>query len=200
MKRILVALCILLFLWISGSSFWYVCKIRDNCNSGQEITIDNEQKEETLLIDEPDEADSLMKDSRANSLIPPPAPVDSLSIARAYMQNVQTKTIYFDFAKSETKLSEDDREYLKMLRIYMDNEPGKGIYLTGHSDSKGSPEANMYASGQRALFVSGLLTEAGIREDLIKSKGLGDKEPAESNQSPEGRAKNRRVEITIKNQ
>jgi len=199
MKRTLFILCILLFLWIAGSSFWYVCKIKDHCKSEQAPEPDKELKEDTIEFKEADKLVEAAKDTVAVTIAETPVVKDSITIARDFIQNVQTKTFYFDFAKSETELSESDREYFEMVALYLENEPGKILSLSGHSDSNGSPEGNMYASYQRALFIGSLLKEAGIPESRMKSKSLGDKKPAESNETAEGRTKNRRVEITIKN-
>jgi len=193
MKRNLIIFWILLFIWIAGSSFWYVCKIRDDCKSRQEVPIDEARQEEAPAIIEQSEPE-------ADSTVAEPAKDDPLSKAKEYLQNIPVKSIYFDFAQFDTELSDEDREYIEMLVIFMGNSQDRQVILTGHSDSIGSPEANMYASEHRASFIAKKLAASGIGEDLIKTKGLSDKEPVASNDTFEGRAKNRRVEIKILNQ
>lgn len=80
---------------------------------------------------------------------------------------------------------------------------GGAIVLRGHSDSGGSDDANMRASQQRAEAVRDWMVENGIAQDRITVIAFGEQNPAAPNALPdgspneEGRAANRRVEITV---
>lgn len=71
------------------------------------------------------------------------------------------------------------------------------ITVAGHTDSTGSDAINNPLSQQRAQSVAGFLTSRGVANHRINTVGYGSRMPIASNATVEGRAKNRRVEITI---
>jgi outer membrane protein OmpA-like peptidoglycan-associated protein len=71
------------------------------------------------------------------------------------------------------------------------------IDVTGHTDSTGSAEKNQMLSEQRANTVAQYLRTKGIMDQRIAVAGLGETRPVASNDTPDGRQKNRRVELTL---
>lgn len=71
------------------------------------------------------------------------------------------------------------------------------IQVAGHTDSTGSHAYNMNLSEQRALSVKNYLAGRGVPAQRMHTVGAGPDYPVASNDTPEGRAQNRRVEITI---
>jgi outer membrane protein OmpA-like peptidoglycan-associated protein len=71
------------------------------------------------------------------------------------------------------------------------------IVVLGHTDSRGSDSHNLDLSRARAEAVSGFLGSHGIEAQRISAEGRGEAQPIASNDTPEGRANNRRVEIII---
>ena len=71
------------------------------------------------------------------------------------------------------------------------------IQIAGHTDSTGSHEYNMKLSEQRAMSVKNYLAGRGVPAKRMVTVGAGPDYPVASNDTPEGRAENRRVEITI---
>lgn len=71
------------------------------------------------------------------------------------------------------------------------------IDLVGHTDSIGSDAYNQRLSERRADAVKTYLIEKGVNPALITAKGMGERQPIASNKTAEGRAQNRRVEITV---
>jgi len=71
------------------------------------------------------------------------------------------------------------------------------IVIYGYTDSTGRVEYNQTLSEQRAASVRSYLTSKGLNGSRIKTKGMGVNDPIASNDTPEGRSKNRRVEFTI---
>jgi len=72
------------------------------------------------------------------------------------------------------------------------------ILLVGHTDSSGPDNLNLNLSLQRATSVKRYLIKKGVQGARISVKGEGESKPVGDNNTKEGRAKNRRVEITVK--
>jgi len=72
------------------------------------------------------------------------------------------------------------------------------IEVEGHTDDRGSDELNQKLSDNRALAVMNYLVERGVNQAKLKSVGYGKTRPVADNSTDEGRAKNRRVELIIK--
>jgi len=76
---------------------------------------------------------------------------------------------------------------------------GKIILITGHSDSQGKPEQNMELGLKRANKLKDLMIEHGANSNQIKTISKGQTEPISTNDTPEGRALNRRAEVILQN-
>ena len=75
--------------------------------------------------------------------------------------------------------------------------PSLHLQVEGHTDSVGADEYNQQLSQKRAGAVRDYLVQQGILADSIESRGFGKTEPVASNETPEGRQQNRRVEMVI---
>jgi len=75
----------------------------------------------------------------------------------------------------------------------------KLLVVEGHTDSRGSDEANQKLSLERAVSVREYLISRGIKPERIQASGQGELRPVAPNDTPEGRAQNRRVELIIQN-
>lgn len=73
----------------------------------------------------------------------------------------------------------------------------RGITITGHTDSSGTDALNQKLSLERALAVRSALIDSGIGNTVIQASGVGSSQPVASNESVEGRASNRRVEVLV---
>ncbi len=78
-------------------------------------------------------------------------------------------------------------------------EDEKHFVVEGHTDSRGASEMNKDLSKERAESVRQFLISKGVESSRVKAVGRGEEEPVATNDSPEGRANNRRVEVHIKN-
>jgi outer membrane protein OmpA-like peptidoglycan-associated protein len=74
---------------------------------------------------------------------------------------------------------------------------GLRLAVEGHTDSIGSDEYNRRLSEQRADAVRDYLVQQGIEAEAISASGFGKSEPVASNDTPEGRQQNRRVELVV---
>lgn len=86
-----------------------------------------------------------------------------------------------------------------IVRVYNQWKDTKGakIELVGHTDNFGSLEYNEVLSKKRAQSVAEMLKELGVPENLVTVNYMGEVRPLASNDNPEGRARNRRVEFYI---
>lgn len=107
-----------------------------------------------------------------------------------------TLQVFFDFNKDT--LTEADLKELPKAVDFVKKYPGAKIRLDGYTDSIGTDEYNMKLSERRATAVMNyLIKEAGVDSSRITAIGHGEADPVADNKTPEGRAKNRRVEISI---
>lgn len=104
--------------------------------------------------------------------------------------------ILFDIDKSSLKpeSEKDLQEIVKLMRNY----PGLKIEIQGHTDNQGSADYNHDLSKRRAQTVKTYLVANGIDDSRLAAKGYGFSQPVASNDTKEGRAKNRRVELVKK--
>jgi OmpA-OmpF porin, OOP family len=75
--------------------------------------------------------------------------------------------------------------------------PGHVLQIAGYTDNTGNPAKNVALSQRRAEAVRDALIKEGANPDLLVAKGYGDADPIASNATPEGRARNRRIEYHI---
>ena len=114
-----------------------------------------------------------------------------------YLEGVGIKRYHFDFASTTLKTAGDDDRYFTSLGYLLANRPGTSVAIVGHACSRGSAEANERFSKMRAERVKQHLSGKGIAPEKINMEWKGDREPAASNDTEEGRKLNRRVEISI---
>lgn len=102
----------------------------------------------------------------------------------------------FDYASA--KLSASMTPALEAIARVLDEYRASVLVVTGHSDNQGtSSERNQSVSERRALAVGQRLLELGIKPERLVIQGLGPDRPVASNDTPEGQARNRRVELLI---
>jgi outer membrane protein OmpA-like peptidoglycan-associated protein len=102
--------------------------------------------------------------------------------------------IHFDTNKSEVK--PESKPALEEIAKLLKQDPGLRLKVVGHTDMSGSLEANMRLSQARGeAVVQAQVSQYGIAASRLKGYGVGSLAPVASNDSEEGRAKNRRVEL-----
>ena len=122
---------------------------------------------------------------------PPPAPPPPPPPARRRIETLRGPQ--FDFDKSH--LSADGKQHVQHAVQVLADAPTAVIIVEGYTDSIGSDAYNLRLSERRAQAVRDYLIELGIKPSRITTKGYGKARPVASNETKEGRAENRRVEI-----
>jgi lipid-binding SYLF domain-containing protein len=103
------------------------------------------------------------------------------------------KEVHFDTGKADVPKGAEPA--LQDIVVAMRDNPGWKIRVEGFTDNVGSKELNQQLSQQRAESVANWLTDHGVDKSRVSAKGYGDSRPAADNSTPDGRAKNRRVEL-----
>jgi outer membrane protein OmpA-like peptidoglycan-associated protein len=100
------------------------------------------------------------------------------------------------FDSGSDKLKPESYGILKEIATVLKENPEVKIKIIGHTDSDGKPEMNLELSKKRAISVkNALVKEFGIDEKRMETDGKGQTEPVDSNDTPAGKANNRRVEF-----
>ncbi|PYT65878.1 MAG: flagellar motor protein MotB, partial [Acidobacteria bacterium] len=103
--------------------------------------------------------------------------------------------VLFDFGKYD--LRPEAREKLAKLSGIILAHPGLDLAVEGHTDNVGSDEVNQKLSEKRAETVRAYLIQQGLADGNVTAQGFGKTSPVVDNSTPEGRQKNRRVEIVV---
>ena len=130
-----------------------------------------------------------------------PAPVVAPEVV--YVDQVSVETIEelkltLPFAFDSTTITAGDASKLAPFEARLNQYPDATITVVGHTDSKGSEAYNMKLSEKRAEAVAqALRTHLNVGEDRVLSEGRGELDPIAPNDTAEGRAENRRVDIIV---
>lgn len=103
------------------------------------------------------------------------------------------KGVHFDTAKWDIK--PEFYPILDEVVTVLANKPDLKIEIVGHTDNRGTLTFNQKLSENRAKAIIEYFIKEGVNSERLSSKGLGLTQPIDTNDTPEGRAKNRRVEL-----
>lgn len=101
------------------------------------------------------------------------------------------------FRSNESQLDKSSYTELDNLAYFLLSQPDVTLQVNGHTDNLGGHKFNMNLSVSRAKSVVDYLVSKGVKLPRLKYKGFGEKVPLYSNDSDEGRRKNRRTEVVI---
>ncbi len=105
--------------------------------------------------------------------------------------------LHFDFGSKKLTFSDEERLKIQEIVTYIDHNHNAVLDVIGHSDTIGSAAKNTQLGLERANFVKEYLVIIGINPEQIKTSSEGPNRPIASNDTEEGRATNRRVEIIL---
>lgn len=110
---------------------------------------------------------------------------------------IELKGVTFEFDK--TRLRPDAQTILDWAVDILKKYPDMQVEIAGHTDSIGTDEYNQQLSEGRAQSVKDYFVEHGVPESQMGVKGYGESEPRDTNDTEEGRERNRRVELRTLN-
>jgi outer membrane protein OmpA-like peptidoglycan-associated protein len=106
--------------------------------------------------------------------------------------------IYFGFNDSKFKSDPQTDKSINEFKAWLDKYQGSMLTITGHTDLVGTPEYNFALALKRAVIVGKYVESMGINTSRFTTESKGKTQPAGDYLTQEGRAKNRRTEISIK--
>lgn len=122
--------------------------------------------------------------------------IDQIQVAKVEPNaTIKLNNIWFDFDK--TTLRPESFPELNRLAELLEEQQSIKVEISGHTDNVGTEEYNLGLSKRRADRVSQYLIQKGISKDRITTTSYGESRPVDTNDTKEGRQKNRRVEFTI---
>lgn len=139
---------------------------------------------------EMDRAEAEMRSTMA------PAGASVERIAPDEVRVVMPSDITFDFNRAEVRY--EFVPHLQGLAQTLSRYPGMSVTIVGHADAIGSDGYNQQLSERRAFSVGDILRRYGVDYGRIAASGRGEWAPIASNANAWGRARNRRVEISVK--
>jgi outer membrane protein OmpA-like peptidoglycan-associated protein len=101
------------------------------------------------------------------------------------------------FATNDARLSAVAKAHLDQVAAYLTDHPQVRLTVRGHSDNSGTDEINWALSKQRAVAVVAYLVHRHVAADRLRPAAFAATSPVASNDTPDGRAANRRVEFAI---
>ncbi|MGE0339503.1 MAG: OmpA family protein [Xanthobacteraceae bacterium] len=123
-------------------------------------------------------------------------PAIDAAACQTNVNNMLSKTTIL-FETGSANISSDSAGLLDRIAGTFARCAGAKVEIAGHTDSTGDAAANLALSQQRAEAVLGYLTRAGLAAGNFVAKGYGQERPVASNETEEGRARNRRTEFVV---
>jgi OOP family OmpA-OmpF porin len=122
---------------------------------------------------------------------PPPPPLAPPPVQK----KIVLRGVNFDFNKANIRA--DAAGILREAATILKDNPNVQVSVEGHTDSVGSDQYNLKLSLQRATSVKQFLAKEGVPDSRLSVRGLGETQPVASNDTDDGRAQNRRVELKV---
>jgi OOP family OmpA-OmpF porin len=139
-----------------------------------------------------------MKKPVAVQTIPEPKTTAADSLAKLYASMPKDLMIYFEFDKIKFKTDPQTDISIAEFKSWLDKNPVSILSVTGHTDLVGSKEYNQALGLRRAKIIQKYLEEKGILPAKITTDSKGEEQPLGDYLTEEGRALNRRAQISIK--
>jgi len=106
--------------------------------------------------------------------------------------------LYINFDTGKSIIRDESKPVIDQIVQMMKSNPGLKIGVEGHTDNVGTPASNKTLSEARAKSVVSAIVTQGVTADRLSLAGFGQDQPIADNNTEEGRARNRRVELVKK--
>ena len=126
----------------------------------------------------------------------PGADIDAVAVLGSVRRVAVPSEVLFAF--DSDALADGAQAALDRVVEAIRAQPAARVTVEGHTDDQGGDEYNRALSERRAQAVAAYLAQKGIGADRLTARGLGKSRPAVANDGDEGRRKNRRVEIVLR--
>lgn len=121
--------------------------------------------------------------------------VDAVALAAAIEHYGHVPAYGISFLPGRADISPESVLALREVAAMLDDHPDWRIRVEGHTDNTGTKAANLQLSQKRAAAVANWLYLRGVKRARVEIAGLAGEHPVASNETEEGRAKNRRIEL-----
>ena len=173
-----------------GLLFWLIwCVLLGNCNKQEQQakTTETTVIHDTVYIE--------VNNEKIDTIIKKDTIIYEDKTTKTKVSVVSLPNVQFE--QSKAKLLNSSKEELdRLTKHLLENEQVKAEII-GHTDNLGDDQVNQKLSQERAEAVRQYLLSGGVAPDRVKAIGKGETEPKTTNESPEGRAMNRRVEVRL---
>ncbi|AKF03273.1 OmpA family protein [Sandaracinus amylolyticus] len=122
-----------------------------------------------------------------------PAAASTTTAAAPEQERLVLEDVLFE--SNSATITPDSFPRLDRVVEYLVHRPSARLRISGHTDNLGDPRRNLRLSEQRAQAVRDYLVQHGIDAGRVEAIGVGDAEPVAPNDTEEGRAQNRRIEV-----
>lgn len=102
-----------------------------------------------------------------------------------------------NFEFDSDRLTPEAKEILKQVAVTLKAYPDVNVEIAGHTDSTGTDAYNLGLSEKRSIAVKNFLTTQTVDAARMTPNGYGESQPIDTNDTPEGQSKNRRVELRV---
>ena len=126
--------------------------------------------------------------------------MEERQITRIFLEKLQGKIILAEkiiFEMGTAKILPISYSIIEELAEFLKRHPNLRIRIESHTDPIGTPEQELKLTEDRSSAVKEFLVSKGISANRLETKGYGSQRPVASNDTPEGRSRNRRVEFIV---
>jgi outer membrane protein OmpA-like peptidoglycan-associated protein len=120
-----------------------------------------------------------------------------MKLSKSEVEMIDNIAASINFQTASADLTAESKATLDELADFMTEKSKANLDIAAYTDNVGNEEDNLQLSRERAFAVKTYLKDKGIDGDRMKAKGFGEENAVGSNDNEEGRAQNRRVELTI---
>lgn len=187
--------------WLDG-----LLQLMDDLTAVKAGGVDANDNEVTLwgVVDNKDELQKIAR--RAHTLfgdlsvknrigVEPPAKIEAP--APAPVLNTQPEFPFLYFKDDSAELVETSQTLVTKVIMLLKRHPKLRLEINAYTDADGTKSHNLDLSKRRSQDIAKILVEAGIAENRLIPKGYGERQPIATNETEEGKAKNRRIEFKV---